>query len=285
MRLRRVAASSDGEAGAGQERPAGRRVLYAMDNIGGASAAWPTGSTPTTSTAMTPAGSPPTSSDSSSDDGRGDRRGGRAATWSAGSTVGSTVLGEKLGHVGSRWIDPPPVAPPRRSLPGPNPEMTMLRCGLPLWVIPRRDLPIVAATIALGGGAGMHPPRLGRPGRATTAMMDEGTATRSSIELARAAEEMGTSLSSSCGWDGAYVGFQSLTPHWLASLDLAVDVLRNPTFPESEWTRIHGQTLAGLKSERDSAEARAHRGLLRPSTRPTTRTACRSTARSRSWPA
>jgi predicted Zn-dependent peptidase len=46
-------------------------------------------------------------------------------------------------------------------------------------------------------------------------------------------------------------------------LDLAVDVLREPSFPESEWTRVHAQTLAALRSERDSAEARAHRALLR----------------------
>ena len=93
--------------------------------------------------------------------------------------------------------------------------------------------------------------------------MDEGTTTRSSFELAHEAEEMGTSLSTSCGWDGSYVGLQCLTPHLGPSLDLAVDVLRNPTFPASEWERIHGQTLAALQAERDSAEARAYRGLLR----------------------
>ena len=79
---------------------------------------------------------------------------------------------------------------------------------------------------------------------------------------------MGTSLSTSCGWDGSYVSLQCLTPHLDASLDLAVDVLRNPTFPESEWERIHGQTLAGLRAERDSAEARAYRGLLQRPLRP-----------------
>ncbi|SIO57902.1 Predicted Zn-dependent peptidase [Singulisphaera sp. GP187] len=179
-------------------------------------------------------------------------------------TVRLTVLGKK-----EPTTAPPldrsvkPVSAAAVPFRAPSPEMTVLRCGLPLWVIPRRDLPIVAATIALGGGAGMHPPDSAGLAELTTAMMDEGTTSRSSIDLARAAEEMGTSLSTSCGWDGAYVGFQSLTPHWLTSLDLAVDVLRNPTFPESEWTRIHGQTLAGLKAERDSAEARAHRGLLR----------------------
>jgi zinc protease len=180
-------------------------------------------------------------------------------------TVRLTVLGKKAATTAAAPLDRSiaPVSAAAVPFRAPRPEVTVLRCGLPLWVIPRRDLPIVAATFALGGGAGMQPPDAAGLADLTTAMMDEGTSSCTSIELARAAEVMGTSLSTSCGWDGAYVGFQSLTPHWLASLDLAVDVLRNPTFPESEWTRIHGQTLAGLKAERDSAEARAHRGLLR----------------------
>jgi predicted Zn-dependent peptidase len=93
-------------------------------------------------------------------------------------------------------------------------------------------------------------------------MLSEGTATRSALDLARSAEEMGTSLSTSCGWDGAYISLQCLTPYLGASLDLAVDIRRNPVFPESEWDRVRGQTLAALRAERDSAEACAYRGLL-----------------------
>jgi predicted Zn-dependent peptidase len=73
---------------------------------------------------------------------------------------------------------------------------------------------------------------------------------------------VGTTLSTACGWDGSYVTLQCLSPHLAASLDLACDVLRNPSFPTSEWERIHAQTLAALRAERDSAEARTYRGLL-----------------------
>lgn len=178
-------------------------------------------------------------------------------------SVRLTVLGKKAPAAAplDRSIVPESAAAvPFRA---PCPEVATLRCGLPLWVIPRRDLPIVAGTFALGGGAGVQAPEAAGLAQLVAAMMDEGTASRSSLELARAAEAMGTSLSATCGWDGSYVGLLSLSPHWLESLDLAVDILRHPTFPESEWPRIHGQTLAGLRSERDSAEARAHRGLLR----------------------
>lgn len=144
----------------------------------------------------------------------------------------------------------------------PIPTTRTLRNGRPLWIIPRRDFPVIALTFVLDGGAGVQ--RAGESGLAqlTSAMLDEGTTTRDAFQIAEAAEHMGTTLSTSCGWDGSYISLQCLTPHLGPSLDLAVDLLRNPTFPETEWRRLHGQTLAGLRAERDSAEMRAYRGLL-----------------------
>ena len=176
----------------------------------------------------------------------------------------------KLGVDGrkpSRVMEPldrssaPPTAPPA-AFRAPTPIAPTLRLGLPLWVLPRRDLPIVAGTIVLGGGAGAQTEGPAGLAHLTSSMMDEGTSTRTSYQIAEAAERMGSSLSTSCGWDGAYVSFQCLTPHLEATLDLAVDVLRDPVFPESEWSRIRGQALASLRAERDSAESRAYRGFL-----------------------
>jgi zinc protease len=155
----------------------------------------------------------------------------------------------------------PATAPPA-VFRAPVPIAKRLRSGLPLWVLPRRDLPIVAGTIVLGGGAGAQTEGPSGLAHLTSSMMDEGTSSRTSLQIADAAERMGTSLSTSCGWDGSYVSFQCLSPHLNASLDLAVDVLRDPIFPESEWTRIRGQALASLRAERDSAESRAYRGFL-----------------------
>jgi zinc protease len=156
-----------------------------------------------------------------------------------------------------------PEAGPAVAYRAPRPEERALRCGVPLWVVPRRDLPIVAATVAVAAGAGAHDATRGGLAALTAGMMDEGTATRSSQDLALAAESMGTHLTTHCGWDGSYVGLQCLTPHLAASLDLAADVLLNPSFPESEWARVRAQTLAALQAERDSAESRAYRALLR----------------------
>ncbi len=175
-----------------------------------------------------------------------------------------TVLGRKpataLPPLDRSTAPAPSAATPFRA---PRPEVFALKCGLPVWVIPRRDLPIVASTFVLDAGASTHGPGRGGLASLTADLLDEGTASRSSHQIALAVEGMGTSLSVSAGWDGAYIGLQCLTTHLAPSLDLATDVLRNPSFPAEEWDRVHAQTLAGLKAERDSAEARAGRALLR----------------------
>jgi predicted Zn-dependent peptidase len=122
---------------------------------------------------------------------------------------------------------------------------------------------VVSATFVLEGGAGVQAEGEAGLAQLAAAMLDEGTTSRSSLAIAEAIEGMGATLSASCGWDGSYVSLQCLAPHLPAVVEMAVDVIRNPTFPESEWTRIHGQTLAALKAEHDRAEARTHRGLLR----------------------
>ena len=56
--------------------------------------------------------------------------------------------------------------------------------------------------------------------------------------------------------------FRCLATDLSTILDLTIDILLNPTFPQAEWDRVRGQTLAALRSERDNAESRAYRGLL-----------------------
>ncbi len=157
------------------------------------------------------------------------------------------------------------AAPPRSvsaAYRAPVPQILRLRCGLPLWVFPHSDLPTVAGSIVISGGASLQPSALPGLSQLTADMLDEGTMTRTAAQIAMAVEAIGVALSASCGWDGSYVGFKCLADDLGTTLDLAADILINPTFPAVEWQRLHGQTLAALRAERDSAESRAYRALL-----------------------
>ena len=156
---------------------------------------------------------------------------------------------------------PLPSAVPSRYRP-PLPEIITLSCGIPLWVFPRHDLPTVAGSIVIKAGASVQQPAQAGLAQLTTVMLEEGTSTRSAEEIALAVESMGATIDASCGWDGSYVSFRCLAANLPSVLDLTVDILFCPTFPQAEWGRVRGQTLAALKAERDSAESRASRSLL-----------------------
>ncbi|MGO9467153.1 MAG: M16 family metallopeptidase [Isosphaeraceae bacterium] len=156
---------------------------------------------------------------------------------------------------------PPASASPVPYRP-PLPRQLTLRCGIPLWVFPRSELPTVAGAIVIGGGAGLEESR--QPGltHLMLEMLEEGTTTRTAARIAEEAESSGATIGASCGWDAAYVSFRCLKSALLLTLDLAVDILRSPTFPETEWQRVQALTLAALQAERDNAESRAYRALL-----------------------
>ena len=145
----------------------------------------------------------------------------------------------------------------------PLPRVIELPGRIPLWVFPRGDLPTVTGAIVIPGGAGAEPP--GQPGLAqlAVAMLEEGTVSRSAAQIALLAESMGATISTTCGWGGAYVTFKCLNGDLPASLELAADILKNPTFSRiGVGSRSALQSLAALKAERDHAESRAHRALL-----------------------
>ena len=155
-----------------------------------------------------------------------------------------------------------PAAPAPSHFRPPAPTVIELDCGIPLWVLPRNDLPTVAGAIVLTAGASLQQPEEAGLAQLTTVMLDEGTRSRSAESIALAVEAMGATIGASSGWDGSYVSFRCLKANLASVLDLTVDILLNPTFPEGEWRRVRGQTLAALRAEGDNADSSAYRAFL-----------------------
>src|SRR5262249_61267717 len=136
--------------------------------------------------------------------------------------VGPSWRGRKPAAGGgalARGVAPPPAEP--AGYRAPIPQIVALRCGLPLWVFPRGDLPTVAGSIVIAGGAGVQPLNQQGLAQLTADMLDEGTASRTAAQIAMATEAMGASLAASCGWDGTYVAFRCLNHHLPPPLSLA----------------------------------------------------------------
>lgn len=131
-------------------------------------------------------------------------------------------------------------------------EEATLANGMRVVVANRPTVPVV--TMAMQFDAG-YAADAGRPlGTASfaLAMMDEGTATRSALDIAAEAETLGATLSTGSDLDMSTVSLSALKPNLDASLALAADVVRNPAFAQDEINRLKPrwvQTIAQEKAQ------------------------------------
>jgi zinc protease len=165
-------------------------------------------------------------------------------------TVASTVDRSKV---------PTPGEPPSLKLPGI--ARAKLSNGLEVAVVERHAAPIVDFTLI--ADAGFAADASAKPGTARLAMqmIQEGTKTRSSLEIADRAESLGATIAVGSSLDTSYLNMNALSARLAESLDLYADVLLNPTFPDKELERLRGLTLATIQQEKAQPTAMIQRVL------------------------
>ncbi len=141
--------------------------------------------------------------------------------------------------------------------PGPPPELKLPRLqraelsnGLKLVLAERRELPLVNMRLLVDAGYAADPPAA--PGLATLTldMLDEGTRTRSSLEIAGELDGLGMQLSAGSTLDVSYVTMSALKANIEKSLGLFADVVLNPAFPEADFKRLKAQQLTRIQHEK-----------------------------------
>ena len=150
------------------------------------------------------------------------------------------------------WRFQMPRAGPARPLQLSTPISMTLPNGLTLVLSERRGLPIVAATLVLKIGSDANP--ADKPGLANfvAAMLDEGTATRSALQIADEVAQLGASLSTGSTMDATTVSARALSKNFGATLDRMADVVLRPSFPAEEAERQRVQRLGRLVQQRDN---------------------------------
>jgi zinc protease len=86
-------------------------------------------------------------------------------------------------------------------------------------------------------------------------MLDEGTATRSSLEISDQLASIGSSLNVAAGWDSTTASMRTLTRHLDRALEIYSDVITNPAFPDKDLERLRLQRITALRQQRDSPDA------------------------------
>jgi zinc protease len=179
--------------------------------------------------------------------------------------------GEKVIHDVPRASEPDTTAIPepaktpgqewRTAIPGPAhssplvlpvPAVFKLDNGLTVFLVEQHGLPIISANLVVLSGSECNP--ADRPGLAsfTADMLDEGTKTRSALQIANDADQLGATLSSGSTTDMSYVAIRTLKRNTRATFELLADILLHPVFPESEIERVRHDRITHILQQRDN---------------------------------
>lgn len=151
------------------------------------------------------------------------------------------------------WRSQPPAPGPAVSATLPPPISFRLPNGLTVILSERPALPIVAAALVVKTGSDANPPH--RPGLANfvVSMLDEGTISRSALQLADDLAQIGATLETVSTMDASQVRVRVLKKHLAPAMAILADVVRNPAFPPEEVERQRGQRLTQLVQQRENS--------------------------------
>jgi zinc protease len=155
---------------------------------------------------------------------------------------------------------PPRLAPPTPLTMPTHVERTLPN-GLRLIVVAQPKLPVLDAVLVLRHGTEADP--VGKEGLAalTAAMLREGTASRTSPQIAEQQAFLGIRLGAGSSLEQTTVSLHTPTAVLDSAFALMADVLLRPNFPEAEFTRVRSETVTGLLQLRDRAPAIADRAF------------------------
>ena len=129
-------------------------------------------------------------------------------------------------------------------------ERGRLANGMELIVATRSAVPVVNFSLRLD--AGYASDQFAEPGTAnlTMSMLDEGTRSRSALEISDELARLGADLGAGAGLDTSVVYLSALKENLDDSLDIYADVVLNPSFPQHELDRLKKTTLAQIAQEK-----------------------------------
>jgi zinc protease len=156
-----------------------------------------------------------------------------------------------------RTVQPKPGIQP--SFKPPPIQKATLANGIELMVVEKRGVPAVAFGVSMPTGSVNDPAN--KPGLASMAatMLQEGTTSRSSRQIAQEIEFIGGQLSISTGREQTFFAISTLTREWPHALELMSDLVQHPIFPDDELSRVRTRRLGELRRRRDDPAGVASR--------------------------
>ncbi|MEJ2084382.1 MAG: pitrilysin family protein [Acidobacteriota bacterium] len=159
----------------------------------------------------------------------------------------------------------------RSLMPAPSAETTFtpptilrdsLDNGLEVLVVQNRRLPLVQANLVVKSG--WMADSVENPGAATlvAAMLDEGTQSRSALEISDQVRAIAADLSTAATFDGSFIRLNVLEKYLDSGLELVADMALNPKFSAEELDRQRKSYLGDFDQYASDPAARSRRALM-----------------------
>lgn len=174
----------------------------------------------------------------------------------------------------AKELDPAIIAQQKAALPkaGPAPklslpaiEKTKLSNGLNVWFVKQNKLPIISMNLVFNSGSILDSADKYGVASWTTSMLNQGTNSRSAVEIANQLQSIGASVFAGSGWDSSNVSMQTLTKNLDQALSIYTDVIINPAFPATELESLRRRSIINLtqrKSQPSSVASLAFNKVL-----------------------
>jgi zinc protease len=165
------------------------------------------------------------------------------------------LLGQKIDR------KQPPVTPPLPAFRLPPVYETRLSNGLHVVLVEDARFPLITVRLAFQAGSKFDPEELPGLSEGAGALLKEGTATRTSRQIAEELAAIGGSLDGLSGADTLTIAANALAEHHARLLDLVAEVAQNASFPPEEVSLHQANRKQALLVQRSRAAFQAEEKL------------------------
>jgi len=124
--------------------------------------------------------------------------------------------------------------------------------GLTIVLVPKKDVPLIAFSGFVRGGAAADPADKAGVASLTAGLLDRGAGNRSAFEFADAVEGVGGSFNAGAGAESISFSGQFLARDRALMIELLADALMRPHFDAAEFANYRDREIEFIKSAKDS---------------------------------
>lgn len=132
----------------------------------------------------------------------------------------------------------------------PKIERATLENGLRIVVVEHRELPVVQMQLVIRSGADAVIAGKAGVANLTADMLDEGTKTRTALQIADELDFIGASAATAANYDASIGNLLTLKEHLHSAMTIFSDIILNPNFPENEFERLKSELLTDLLAQK-----------------------------------